>query len=412
MKGLFKRQGKKIGVFLVAGMLGFGAFPLEMTLARPSEAKETVFRKELQPVADVINRHYYKKVDTNGLMNDVINRATDKTPINTVLKNFVKKLGDPYSEYFTEEEWKSFNQSMEGKFYGIGVQVQKDKKTGGSYINRVFENSPAKEAGLKKGDIIIKVARKSVTKMKLEDVIKLIKGDSGTEVQIEVLRKKKKKSFMVERREVVVPSVESKYYQKENIGYIQVSGFLDNTDEEFDKKLTKLEKNTLEGLIIDLRDNGGGYVDTALQMLNRILPNGKKVFSFQHSGGKTEDFYSDFEGRSVDQVFEKPIIVLMNRNSASASEIFAGGLKDNEAAEIVGEKSFGKGVAQNIFLASGDQVRGKVKVTVHYYLLPLGENIDKKGIAPNRVILNKKDKKGKLQDNQLKTAIKLLREKK
>lgn len=400
---------KKAMVFVSSLMIGSLCLPLHLAYARPSVERETYVKKTVSPFLDLINENFYKTVDTEKMFQEVIETSNEKTNPETVLREIVKKLKDPYSDFFTEEELNSFNSSMKGSFFGIGVSVQK-AKSGEVLVNEVFKKSPAEEAGLKKGDLIFKVAEEDVTNMELQSVITLIKGEKGTKVRIAVKRGKKKFSFDVERREVIVPSVSAKLFKKSDIGLLRVEEFLDNTDEEFSEKLDSLEKRQIKGLIIDLRNNGGGYVDTAYNMLDRILPNGKVLYSYRYKKDLSMVFQSGMNSKE-DKTLNLPIAILTNGKTASASEIFSGALKDHKVAEIFGEKTFGKGVAQSIFESNTGDLKGGIKLTVLNYLLPLGESIHEKGIEPTVIVHNKKDKKGKLLDYQLNEAIKFIKRK-
>lgn len=381
--------------------------------AAPSKQKAQEFKKIIEPYRKVVDEYFYNaNINTHQIIEEVIKASNDKMHPEALLDSFTKKLNDPYAEFFTEKELQSFNESMKGEFYGIGVQVNKDKKNGGLYIDKVFKGSPAEEAGLKKHDIIIKVANKKVTKMKLQDAIKLIKGEKGSKVKIVVQRTKNKKAknltFYVERREIIIPTVNQKFYKPEKVGYIKVDSFLESTDEDFIKAVDSLEQKGMKSLIVDLRGNGGGYVDTAENMLNRILPDKKLMFRFETAKGSIP-YDTSTPTNQVDKVLDHPIIILMDKFSASASEIFAGALKDHNVAKIYGQKSYGKGVAQNIFEVNDSSFNGGIKFTVYRYLLPLGESIDKKGIEPDKKLSLKKDKKGIWVDYPLKEALNQLK---
>ena len=292
MEGKLNRSAvKKIGGMAFAAMFAASAlFSINLKEARASvsAARENEIRQELKALVDTVNKNYYKETDTVQMLNEVIESADEKDSIDKLSKRFVEKLKDPYSEYYTAEELKSFNSSMKGEYYGIGVEIAKDSKTGGIRINEVFKGSPAEKAKLKKGDIIIKVGKTDITKMELAKATTYVKGKKGTAITLTIVRNNETKKIRVVRDEVIMPSVSSKTYEKGKIGYIRVSGFLDNTDEEFIRELNKFEKKGISGLIIDLRNNGGGYVDTAYNMLNRILPSGETVLSFEYANGKKE----------------------------------------------------------------------------------------------------------------------------
>ena len=340
------------------------------------------------------------------MLEEVFKSENDETNIDNIAKKFVKKLNDPYSEYYTAKELESFSRGLKGEYYGLGVEIAKDEKTGGIRITNVFDRSPAKKAKLKKGDIILKAGKKDLTKLTLAEASKYVKGKKGSKVTLTILRDKLTKKIMVERNEVIIPTVFSKTYNKGEIGYIRVSGFLENTADEFIKALDKLESKGIYGLVIDLRDNGGGLVDTAHKMLERILPDGEEVYSFGFKNGKKEYYKTGFYKKESDREFELPILILMNGNSASASELFAGALKDHGYAEIVGEVSYGKGVAQSVLEIRDKEnkvIKGGIKLTTIKYYLPNGESINKTGIKPDYKI---KDDIGTVKDEQLEKALK------
>ena len=298
---------------------------------------------------------------------------------------------------------------MKGEYYGIGIEVAKDVKTGGIKITNVFDGSPAKKAKLKKGDIILKAGKKDLTRLEILKATSYFKGKKGSKVTLTVLRGKTTKKIVVERNEVIIPTVSSKTYTNGRVGYIKVNAFLDNTGKEFVGALNKLVKKDIEGLVIDLRNNGGGYVGTAYDMLDRILPDNTDIFSFVYKSGKKEIAKTGELSTGDDKVFNLPIVILMNNESASASELFTGALKDNGYAETVGETSYGKGVAQSILEVlgkDGSTVIGGLKLTTIKYYLPNGESINKVGITPDYKI---KDDKKTAKDEQLDYAVKKIK---
>ena len=348
-------------------------------------------------------------MDTNKILDEVFEEADDKTGLDTISKLFVSKLNDPYSVYYTVKELESFNSAMKGEYYGIGIEVAKDVKTGGIKITNVFDGSPAKKAKLKKGDIILKAGKKDLTRLEILKATSYFKGKKGSKVTLTVLRGKSTKKMVVERNEVIIPTVSSKTYTNGRVGYIKVNAFLDNTGKEFVGALNKLVKKDIEGLVIDLRNNGGGYVGTAYDMLDRILPDNTDIFSFVYKSGKKEIAKTGELSTGDDKVFNLPIVILMNNESASASELFTGALKDNGYAETVGETSYGKGVAQSILEVlgkDGSTVIGGLKLTTIKYYLPNGESINKVGITPDYKI---KDDKKTAKDEQLDYAVKKIK---
>lgn len=402
---------KKAGSIVLAGTLVFNLpffISENRVMAEVSEQKARNVKQELALLVNTVKEYYYEKVDTDKMLEEVLKEADDKTETAVLAKRFVEKLKDPYSEYYTVKELEDFNSSMKGQYYGIGVEISKDEKTGGIRINKIFPNSPAAKAKLKKGDIILKAGKKNLTKLELVEATTYVKGKKGSKITLTILRGKSKKKISVERNEVVMPSVSSKTYEKGKIGYIRVMAFLDNTDEEFVAALNKLEKKGIEGLIIDLRDNGGGLVDVAHNMLDRILPNGKEIYSFGYNDGTKNHYITGNDIKDIgkkDEIFVYPIAILLNGNSASASELFTGALKDYNYAEVVGEVSYGKGVAQSIIPLLDDKdgnLKGGVKLTTIKYYLPNGESINKVGIEPDYKIL---DDKTTTKDEQLEKAI-------
>lgn len=376
------------------------------TQAAVSSVREQELRNELSTLVNTVKNNYYKKVNTDKMLKEVFEESDDKTDIDQLSKKFVSKLKDPYSVYYNVNEIESFNNAMKGEYYGIGVEIAKDKKTGGIVINKIFPKSPAAKAKLKKGDIILKAGNTDLTKIELMEATKYVKGEKGTKIILTILRGKAKKKIEVERNEVIIPSVSFKNYKKDRIGYISVSSFLEKTDEEFTSALDKLEAKGIEGLIIDLRYNGGGFVNTAYNMLNRILPSGKTVFSFEYESNKKDYFVTENSQGEKDRTFEYPIFILINNNSASASELFAGALSDLGYAETVGETSFGKGVAQSVYQMHNiftGAITGGVKLTTIKYYLPDGESIDKVGIEPDYKV---SDNKKTAKDEQFERALK------
>ena len=377
--------------------------------AAVSEPRAQEIRTELKDLIDKVNQNYYEDVDTNKILDEVFEEADDKTGLDTISKLFVSKLNDPYSVYYTVRELESFNSAMKGEYYGIGIEVAKDVKTGGIKITNVFEGSPAKKAKLKKGDIILKAGKKDLTRLEILKATSYFKGKKGSKVTLTVLRGKTTKKVVVERNEVIIPTVSSKTYTNGRVGYIKVNAFLDNTGKEFVSALNKLVKKDIEGLVIDLRNNGGGYVGTAYDMLDRILPDNTDIFSFVYKSGKKEIAKTGELSTGDDKVFNLPIVILMNNESASASELFTGALKDNGYAETVGETSYGKGVAQSILEVlgkDGSTVIGGLKLTTIKYYLPNGESINKVGITPDYKI---KDNKKTAKDEQLDYAVKKIK---
>ena len=323
-----------------------------------------------------------------------------------IYKGLLESLGDEYAEYYTEEEYQDLLESTSGKYCGIGAQVMQDKETGVISISLPFEGSPAAEAGLRPGDVIYKVAGEEVTGKDLTAVVAKIKGEEGTTLEMQIYRDGKYLDVEIERREIEVPTVE--YEMLDNsIGYIAVSSFDEVTDKQFCDALEDLESQGQKGLVIDLRNNGGGRLDICVNMLDRMLPEGT-IVSTKTKAGTGETFTSTDK-----ESFDKPLVVLINENSASASEVFVGAIRDYEMGTLVGTKSFGKGIVQSIFdLKDGTAI----KFTTSEYFSPKGNNIHGTGFVPDvEVELDKEVQTmisiPKEKDNQLQMAIEVITDK-
>ena len=315
---------------------------------------------------------------------------------NGIYKGYVSALGDPYSQYYTKEEYDELMESTSGEYKGIGVVVSQNDETGVITMISVYDNTPAKEAGLVDGDILYKVEGEEVTGIDLDKVVGQIRGEEGTKVHIEIYRESTKeyKEFDVERRTIEVPTVASEMIDEKNkIGYIRISQFDSNTDEIFSKKMEELKKDGMKSVIFDLRNNPGGNYDTVCNMLDELLPKGTIVYTLDKNGKKEVE-------TSDEQCVDIPMVVLMNENSASASEIFAGAIQDYKVGKIVGTQSFGKGIVQSVF---GLDDGSAIKLTVSKYYTPSGKNIHKKGITPDVKVEDKLDTE---EDEQLDEALK------
>lgn len=347
-----------------------------------------------------------KLTEIEALMNNYYLDELDSEEIETWLyKGAVAGLGDPYAAYYTEEEYQSMLDTTNGSYCGIGVEISQNISTGIVTVARVFEGSPAEKAGLLPGDVLYKVGDMEVTGEDLTMIVSRIKGKEHTTVGISVAREGEDDylEFQVERETIEVQTVESEMLEGQ-IGYISIRSFDDVTSEQFIQALDKLEGQGMEGLIVDLRDNGGGLVSCVCKILDRLLPEGLIVY--------TEDKYGNREEERSDagHYFDKPLAVLVNGNSASASEIFAGAIKDYGIGTLVGTKTYGKGIVQKIYPLSDGTA---VKLTVSKYYTPKGNNIHGIGIEPDVEIdldeaLEKKVVVSREEDNQLQKARELL----
>lgn len=324
-----------------------------------------------------------------------------------IYHGLVSGLGDPYSEYYSEEEYRDMMEEDQGEYRGIGIVVYKDSSTGYVVIETVMKDQPAYNAGIENGDILISVDGKDTREMTLSETVGLIKRGEADSTDLVILRGTQTLEKTVDKTNIVLESV-SHEMKEGDIGYISVSQFIENTDEQFIEAVNDLEKQGMKGLVIDLRDNGGGLVSSCVNMLSRLIPEEELLVYMEDKNGEREDYKSDSP-----EVLDKPIVILVNGNTASASEIFTGCLKDYDMAEVVGSKTYGKGIVQSI-LPLGDG--SALKLTVSEYYTPDGNEIHKKGIEPDVVIEYSSEdwaavRKEEKKDTQLEKAISMLKEK-
>lgn len=314
---------------------------------------------------------------------------------NGIYKGLMAGLGDIYTGYYTPEEYASFMESSNGSYSGIGAVLQQDYTTGIIEVVRAFSGSPAEEAGMQTGDFLYKVEGEEVTGKDLSLVVTDLKGEEGTEVNISIMRDGEAIDMTLVRRSIEVPTVEYELLD-DQIGYIAITEFDDVTDDQFLAAMDDLESRGMKKLIIDLRNNGGGLVDVTCTILDRLLPEGLIVYTEDKNGERQEE-YSDAE-----HYFAGDMAVLVNGNSASASEIFAGAIKDYGVGTLIGTQTFGKGIVQSLFPLSDGSA---IKITVSRYYTPAGNNIHEVGITPDIILEYDEDAE---EDNQLQKAIEVL----
>lgn len=342
---------------------------------------------------------YLKKLIDETYLHDV----KEKNLNEGICKGYVEGLGDQYSAYYDKKETKELTESLDGSFSGIGAVMTQDASSGVITITRVYDDSPAKKAGIKTGDILYRVEEKTVTGKDLDKVVSWIKGKKGTKVNLTLLRGTNSDKIKVTATRDVINVETVKYKVLENqIGYISISEFDSVTGAQFAKALKQLQKKNIEGLVVDLRNNPGGSLSTVCDILDSILPKGLIVYT-KDKNGKKEEYTSDEKHR-----LNLPMSVLVNGQSASASEIFAGAVQDYGKAEIIGTQTYGKGVVQNLFdLKDGTCV----KLTTSEYFTPKGRSIDGKGITPDVKIEYKYNAKDPKADNQLDKAVSVVKDK-
>ena len=290
-----------------------------------------------------------------------------------IYKGYIAGLDDPYAAYYNEEEYAQLMEEDSGEYVGIGVTVRQDPDTGYVLVEQVNKGGPAYNAGVQADDIIMAVDGEDTAELGLQDTVALIKKNEKP-VVLTILRGSESMELTVDKSQIVMETVT--WEMKENhTGYIAVSQFIDNTSEQFNEALTSLTEEGMTSLIIDLRDNGGGLLTACLDMVSRFVPDEKLIVYTEDKKGNRTEYNSD----SVD-VIDLPVVLLVNENSASASEIMTGCLKDYGIATIVGETTYGKGIVQNIMpLPDGSAV----KMTVSKYNTPNGSNIHEVGITPD-----------------------------
>lgn len=342
---------------------------------------------------------YLKKLIDETYLHDVKEKDLNEG----IYKGYVEGLGDQYSAYYDKKETKELTESLDGSFSGIGAVMTQDASSGVITITRVYDDSPAKKAGIKAGDVLYRVEEKTVTGKDLDKVVSWIKGKKGTKVNLTLLRGTNSDKIKVTATRDVINVETVKYKVLENqIGYISISEFDSVTGAQFAKALKQLQKKNIEGLVVDLRNNPGGSLSTVCDILDSILPKGLIVYT-KDKNGKKEGYTSDEKHR-----LNLPMSVLVNGQSASASEIFAGAVQDYGKAEIIGTQTYGKGVVQNLFdLKDGTCV----KLTTSEYFTPKGRNIDGKGITPDVKIEYKYNAKDPKADNQLDKAVSVVKDK-
>ena len=323
-----------------------------------------------------------------------------------IVSGLIEGLEDPYSVYYTKDDYKDLQIATSGTYYGIGAGLTQDKKTMEVRVSKIYKGTPAEEAGLKEDDVILYVGDVDATSMELSKLVQMIRGEEGTKVHLQLYRESEGKTldFDVERKNVELPSVEGQMLEGA-IGYIQIGEFQTNTPEQFHKILTDLEQQGMKGMIVDVRSNPGGLLGAVVDVLDELLPKGVVVYT-QDKYGNRQDFESD------PSCVEYPIVVLADENSASAAEIFAGAIKDFDYGTVVGTTTFGKGIVQSIFpLEDGDAL----KITTAKYFTPKGNYIHGVGIEPDVELeyefTGPEGASYEIKyDNQLQKAIELMKE--
>lgn len=322
----------------------------------------------------------YDSVNTvyQSLKENYDGKLTEAQLVEGLKHGLAASTKDPYTTYFNAKEAKEFKDDLNSAFSGIGAQLGLDKD-GNLEVIAPIDGLPADKAGLKAKDIIASINGNTTSGMSIDDAVSRIRGPSGTDVKLQVVRNKTVPlEFKITRQDIDLPSVKTKTLDG-NIGYIQITSFADDTTELVKKAADDFKSQAVKGMILDLRDNPGGLLDSSVDIASLWLPEGAKILD-QKEGSEVTETKSSSGQNTLKGI---PTVVLINGGSASASEITAGALRDNKAAYIIGEKSYGKGVVQQLI---NFQDGSQLKVTVASWYRPNGQNINKKGITPDKVI--------------------------
>lgn len=388
-----------VAVFLVAVLIvisvvkdKYAVTLIDKEASDTQEVLDADSEKKIKELLGQMELYYYEDIDTEELTNGLY-------------KGLFEGLGDPYSVYYTKEEYDSMMASTSGTYCGIGAVLSQDMKTMQVTVLHVYKDTPADKAGLKDGDTILKVDDIEATSMELSELVTNIRGDKGTKVHLEVYREgeKDKLEYDIERDKVEVPTVEYEMLEN-NVGYIQITEFAEPTEAQFMEAVNALQAQGMQAMIVDLRDNPGGYLSAVTEILDDILPEGTTVYT-EDKYGKRQNYTSDDEHR-----IEIPMAVLINENSASAAEIFAGAIKDYDYGTLIGTKSFGKGIVQTVKqLKDGSAI----KLTTAKYYTPNGNYIHEVGIEPDVELEyeytgDTNEDYDKSQDNQIQKALEIL----
>ena len=350
----------------------------------------------------------YEKIDTFGevlenIMKEYVDEVNQTDIMDSAINGVLQSL-DPYSAYMSPELFKEMQTDTKGEFGGLGIEI--GMEAGVVKVISPIDDTPASRAGIKAGDYIVKIGQEQVQGKSLLEAVKLMRGPVGTSIDLTVRRKNVKKplEFKIMRKIIEVQSVSSRVLgKKKNLGYIRLKSFNENSDKQFLKAVKKFEKKPkIKGYVLDLRNNPGGLLTQAINITDFFLEDGEIVSTKGRKISETRKFFA----RSGDEVKGKPIVVLINNGSASASEIFAGALKDHKRAIILGESSYGKGSVQSIIpLRNG----GGMRLTISKYYLPSGKSISEVGVTPDILVEETGENFiiNSSSDNQLNYAIKL-----
>lgn len=363
-----------------------------VTISKELYEKYQQFDKllEMQEIADY---YFFEDFDENDL-------------IEGAAMGLLSGLGDPYTFYYTPEDYEALWEDDEGEYAGVGIQISGNYLTGICTISRVFDNGPAREAGVHKGDVLYKVEDLYVTAATLNDAVDIMRGTPGTDVEVTFLRNGEEITFTLTRAQINVNRVEAGMLA-DGVGYIALYEFAGDCAAKFEEALNSLTQQGAKGIIIDLRDNPGGWVEDAKNIGDLFLDEGTLCYLEYRDG--TREYYKTTDGKT-----DAELVVLVNENSASSSEILSGALKDRTDATIVGVQSYGKGIVQSVLPISSDG--SGMQLTIAQYYTPNGNKVHKIGITPDvEIDLPEGDNGmyefGDLADVQLAKALEVMQEK-
>ena len=388
-----KVKGFVTGVLCTA-LVGAGIFGGRYALSNKDHAVNQESVQKAKTIESLIDKYYLDQIDNDELDS-------------YLYKGLMAGLGDPYSTYYTAEEYKELTEDTEGVYRGIGVTMQKDVSTGAVTVVKCFEGAPGAEAGLQPQDQLVKVNGEDITDKELSEVVKMIKTSESDTVTLTILREGESDYREVE---VTLDTVEAPMVEHEmlddKIGYITINQFAETTASQYETALEDLNNQGMERLIVDVRDNPGGLLTSVCDVLDSMLPEELLVYTEDKNGKKSE-----YNATGTDQ-FDKPMVVLVNGNSASAAEIFSGALQDYKVAKLVGTTTFGKGIVQQIFNLSDGSA---VKMTISKYYTPSGRCIHGTGLEPDIEVdlpdeLKNQVSIDKSEDTQLQKAIETVKE--
>lgn len=331
------------------------AFPIS-TYAAESSSKSGM--QVLEEIMNLLRDHHLQNVSQEQL-------------VDAAIRGMVESLDDPYTVYMNAEEWEGYQNSIEQEYVGIGIQLGEDER--GVYAQDVFPDSPAQEAGILKGDYIIAVNGQDTTDKTADEIVEMILGDENTTVEVTISRAGAPMTYKMERRPVKIPNVETRWFS-EGYGYIHIKMFSNDADELVEEAVKEMKKKGLKGLVVDVRGNPGGYLDTVAYITGEFLADGVVMHTRDKDG--LDSPISIQNGNQLDV----PVVILIDERSASGSEVLAGALQDHKLAKVIGVPSYGKGSVQSIFPLSNG---GVLKTTVQEYLTPHGHPVNGVGIKPD-----------------------------